>query len=119
MSYKTHRQDGGESYSGVVPAKQPNAGRGGPKEAVEGRSLTKENMEEPNWCRTPSRENEPNGLDRVRQAARKDKELRFTALLHHINLDQLRSSYYSLKRTAAAGVDGVTWAEYGEYLETR
>jgi len=68
MSYKTHWHEGGESYCGVVPAKQPNEGRGGPKEAVEGRPRTKENMEEPNSSRTPSRGSEPSGLDRVRQA---------------------------------------------------
>jgi hypothetical protein len=63
-------------------------------------------MEEPNSYRTQSRESEPSGLDRVRQTARQDKEVRFTALLHHVNIDLLRSSYYSLKRRAAAGVDG-------------
>ena len=73
MSYKSHMNGGGESYSGVVPAKQPNEGGGGPQEVVEGRPLTKENMEQPNPCRTPSRESGPSGLDRVRQAAKKDK----------------------------------------------
>ena len=119
MSYKTHMYGGGESYSGVVPAKQPNAGRGGPKEAVEERPLTKENRGQPNSYRTQSRGSEPSGLDRVRQAAKKDKGIRFTALLHHVGLDLLRRSYYSLKRQAAAGVDGVTWEEYGERLEER
>src|ERR1035441_9721554 len=76
-------------------------------------------MEEPNSNRTPSREKEPNGLDRVRQAAKEDKGIRFTALLHHVNIEQLRRSYQSLKRQAAAGVDGVTWEEYGEGLEDR
>ena len=107
---------GGESYSGTVPTKQPNEGRGGPKEVVEERPLTEENMEEPNLCRTQSRESEPNGLDRVRQAARRDKEVQFTALLHHVSIDLLRSSYQSLKKRAAAGVDGVTWEEYGRDL---
>jgi len=109
----------GESYSGIVPMKRSNEGQGGPKETVEGRRLTKENMEEPNSNRTPSREKEPNGLDRVRQAAKEDKGLRFTALLHHVNTEQLRRSYQSLKKQAAAGVDGVTWEEYGEGLEDR
>jgi len=45
--------------------------------------------------------------------------MRFTARLHHVNVELLRSSYYSLKRRAAAGVDGVTWEEYGEGLEAR
>ena len=119
MSHKSHMHGGGESYSGVVPTKQPNEGRGRPQEAVEGRPLTKENMEEPNSCRTQSRESEPNGLDRVREAARKDGKLQFTALLHHVNADLLRSSYHSLKRQAAAGVDGMTWEEYGQDLEAR
>jgi RNA-directed DNA polymerase len=119
MSYKAQMNGNGESYSGVVPTKQPNESQGGPQEVVEGRPLTKENMGKPNSCRTPSRGNEPNGLDRVRQAAKKDGKLRFTALLHHVNVDLLRSSYHSLKKRAAAGVDGMTWAEYGEDLEVR
>jgi RNA-directed DNA polymerase len=86
---------------------------------VEGRPLTKENTGEPNSCRTQSRESEPNGLDRVRQAAKKDRAVRFTALLQHVNIDRLGSSYLSLKKRAAAGVDGVTWEEYGEGLEER
>ena len=110
---------GGESYSGIVPARQPNEGQGGPQGAAEGRPLTKENMGEPHSNRTPSRGNEPKGLDRVRQAARQDKELRFTALLHHVDVELLRSSYYALKKRAAAGVDEVTWEEYGEGLEER
>lgn len=118
-SYETRMNGKEESYSGVVPAKQPNEDLGGSQEAVEGRPLTEENMGESNLCRTQSRESKPNGLDRVREAAKKDKGLQFTALLHHVSIDLLRSSYYSLKRQAAAGVDGVTWKEYGEGLEER
>ena len=81
--------------------------------------MTKENSAEPNPCRTPSRESGPSGLDRVRQAAKGDKKLRFTALLHHVNIELFRSSYYNLKRRAAAGVDGVTWQAYGDGLEER
>lgn len=57
------------------------------------------------------------GLDRIRRAARKDITLRFTSLMHHITVDLLRSSYRSLKRDAASGVDAVTWQKYGEQLE--
>ena len=119
MSYKTHAYGDRESHSGIVPAKRSNAGQGGPKETAEGRPLTKENAAEPNPHRTQSRDSGPSGLDRVRQAAQKDKQLQFTALLHHVNIDLLRSSYYDLKRGAAAGVDGVTWQEYGNGLEER
>lgn len=119
MSYKTHMDGDRESHSGIVPAKRSNAGQGGPKEIVEGRPLTKENAEQLNPCRTQSRESGPSGLDRVRQAAKGDPKMRFTALLHHVNVDLLRSSYYNLKRGAAAGVDEVTWKEYGDGLEER
>jgi len=110
---------GGESYGGIVPAKRSNESQGGRQEIVEGRPPTKKNMGQRNSNRTPSRGNEPSGLDRVRRAAKGDKGLRFTALLHHVNLDLLRSSYQSLKKQAAAGVDGVRWEEYGEGLEGR
>jgi retron-type reverse transcriptase len=55
----------------------------------------------------------------VREAARRDKKLKFTALLHHVTVDLLRDSYHSLKKQAAPGVDGVTWEEYGQTLEAR
>jgi retron-type reverse transcriptase len=59
------------------------------------------------------------GLDRVRQAARAEKETRFTALLHHLDVDLLRWAYHQLKRDAAVGVDEMTWAAYGDGLEAR
>lgn len=119
MSHNPHAHGDGESYSGVVPAKQPNKGGKPPAEVVEERPLTKENMEQPNLCRTPSRESGQSGLDRVRRVAKGDGKLRFTALLHHVTVDLLRSSYYKLKKRAAPGVDGVTWQEYGRDLEAR
>jgi group II intron reverse transcriptase/maturase len=57
-------------------------------------------------------------LERIRQAACRDKELRFTTLWHHVyNVERLREAYFSLKRKAAPGVDGETWRHYGESLE--
>jgi len=123
MSDKPTMHGGGESYSGVVPAKQPNKGgrpsAEDPEGAPEERPLAKENTEQSNQCRTQSRESGPNGLGRVREVAKKDGEVRFTALLHHVTVDLLRDSYHSLKKKAAPGVDGVTWREYGEGLEAR
>jgi len=119
MNDKSSMHGGGESYSAIVPAKPPNEGQGGPQEAVEGRALTKENRVQADPCRTPGRVSGPSGLSRVREAARKDGKLRFTALLHHVTEDKLRTSYYSLKKQAAPGVDGVTWEEYGSELEVR
>lgn len=119
MSDKSHTDGRRESYSAIVPTKRSNESQGGPQEVVEGRVLTKENTQQPNSPRTPSRISEPSGLERVRQAAQGNRELKFTALLHHINIDLLRSSYYGLKRQAAPGVDGVEWGSYGEGLEER
>jgi RNA-directed DNA polymerase len=59
------------------------------------------------------------GLAGVRQAAKERKKERFTALLHHVTAEQLRESFYALKREAAPGVDGVRWREYEEGLEGR
>jgi group II intron reverse transcriptase/maturase len=56
-------------------------------------------------------------LDRVREAARKDKGTRFTALLHHVDVARLRKAYWAIRPQAAPGVDKMTWAEYGQDLE--
>ena len=57
-------------------------------------------------------------LDRVRQAACRDKQSKFTSLWHHVyNVDRLREAYLALKRDASAGVDGQTWQAYGQELE--
>ena len=119
MSDKSTMHGGGESYSGVVPAKQPNKSGKPRAEVVEERPLAKENTEQSNLYRTQSRESGANGLGRVREVAKKDGEMRFTALLHHVTVDLLRDSYQRLKKKAAPGVDGVTWQEYGEGLEAR
>ncbi len=119
MSYKTQMNGGGESYSGVVLAKHPNKTGRPEAEGVEGRPLTKENADQPDPCRTQSRESGTNGLERVREAAKRDGKLQFTALLHHVTIELLRDSYLQLKKKAAAGVDGVTWEEYGQGLEER
>jgi len=103
----------------VVPTKSPNNASCLAAEAAEGRSPAKRNMEEQNTPRTQSRIDVPSALDRVREAARRDKKKRFTALLHHVTVDRLRDAYLALERKAAAGVDGVTWNEYGENLDAK
>src|SRR5437899_786184 len=108
----------GKSDSPEVPEKSPNKAGQPVAEGMEGRGLTKGNLPQQNASRTPSRTDAPSALERVRQAASKDKEIRFTALLHHIyNLETLRMAYFSLKKEAAPGVDGETWRHYGETLE--
>lgn len=69
--------------------------------------------------RTQSRRAASKGLEGVREAARRDRRMRFTALLHHVTPQLLRESCHALPRQAAAGVDGVTWRAYGEGLTTR
>jgi len=116
----------GKSDRPEVPAKSPNKAGAPPTskggllaaEGMEGRGLAKGNPPRQNASRTQSREDAPSALERIRQAARRDKKMRFTALLHHVyNLDTLREAYFALKRDAAPGVDGQTWRAYGEALE--
>jgi group II intron reverse transcriptase/maturase len=119
MSDKSLVHGSGESYGGIVLAKQPNQSGQPPAEVVEGRPQAKENTQETNPCRTPSRSSGPSGLARVREAAKQDGKLKFTALLHHVSIGLLRESYHSLKKEAAPGVDGMTWQEYEPDLEAR
>jgi retron-type reverse transcriptase len=85
---------------------------------MEGSGLAKGNLRQQNAPRTPSRTGAPSALERVRQAASKDRRMRVTALLHHVyDLNRLRAAYFSLKKEAAPGVDGETWRHYGEALE--
>jgi RNA-directed DNA polymerase len=100
----------GKSDRPAVPAKSPNNVGPPAAEGMEGRGLAKGNLPQQNAFRTPSRIDALSALGRVRQAAAKDKKLRFTALLHHIyNLDTLRMAYLTVKKEAAPGVDGETW----------
>lgn len=105
---------GEKSDTSVVPKKLPNNGDT-PAEVVEERDVAKGNTNEPPTPRTQSRDKSVSlGLDGVREAARRSKTVRFTALLHHITPQLLWESLYALRQDAAAGVDGVTWQEYEE-----
>ena len=113
----------GESDGVVVPTKRtnkawddvPNAA-----EPVEERPPTKGNDEQTRLGPdTVSGKRRGMGLFGVRQAARRDKELRFTALLHHVTPELLQASFFDLKKNAAPGVDGVTWHEYRHGLKRR
>ena len=108
----------GKSDRPTVPGKSPNNAGQPAAERMEGNGLAKGNLLEQNASRTPSRSDALNALERVRQAAKGNKEMRFTALYHHIyDPERLRWAYYQLKRQAAPGVDGETWQHYGEALE--
>lgn len=119
MSQKPTMHGPQQSDGPVVPTKSSNKVASAAAEGMEGRGSAKRNMDEQNATRTQRRIIVPSALDRVRQAASKDRTAKFTALLHHVTLDRLRQAYQSLARQASAGVDGVTWTQYGEGLEAR
>src|SRR6266404_4268643 len=108
-----------KSDCAVLPVNQPNKGGQSSAEAGEGRAQTKENIVQSHMHPTRSGKRMSQGLDGVRKVAKERKQERFTALLHHLNVDLLRESFYALKRKAAPGVDGVTWQEYETGLEDR
>jgi RNA-directed DNA polymerase len=106
-----------KSDSAVVAGKSPNKAGPPAAEVAEQRAGTKRNADQQSTHRTQTRARVTQALNRVRQAARQRKKERFTALLHHVNVDTLSAAFYALKRKAAAGVDGVTWQDYEVSLE--
>ena len=100
----------------VVPTKPSNKEGSPSAETVEGRTLPEGNRQQTTVDRTQSRVATSSGLLSVRQAAQARKDVRFSALLHHIDVELLEQSYFALKRKAAPGVDGVTWQAYGKGL---
>jgi RNA-directed DNA polymerase len=106
-----HRHTGQESDSGVVPMKGSNKEGQPTAESLEGRPETKKNVPQPHMRPTQGDQRVSQGLAGVRRAAMERKEEQFTALLHHLTIDLLRESFHSIKRSAAAGVDQMTWKE--------
>jgi len=120
MSLKPTMHGPQKSDGFVVPTKSPNNAGRAAAEATEGRNPAKGNTSQQNALRTQSWEvRAPSALERVRDVARKDKGAKFTALLHHVTEDRLRTAFFELKRKAAPGVDGVTWDAYSERLDER
>jgi RNA-directed DNA polymerase len=111
---------GREKSDPAIVATRPANNDGQPSaELVEPRAGAKGKADQQSTRRALNRESVSQALDRLRQAARQRKKERFTALLHHINLDLLRMAFLDLKRTAAPGVDGLTWQDYEADLEPR
>ncbi len=104
----------GKSDSPVVPAMPPN--KAVAAEAAEERGLAEGNTDGPTRPGHRAGPGAPSGLDRVREVAQRDKDARFTALLHHVSLERLVMAYWALSPKASPGVDGVTWADYGQDL---
>src|SRR6266487_3843181 len=100
----------GQSDRFVVPANPPDkaaaAEAGEERERAEGNTAGETR---------PGRSAGPgvsSGLDRVREVARRDKEARFTALLHHVSLHRLGLAFDEVNPKPAPRVDGVSWAAY-------
>ncbi len=106
-----------ESDSGILPMNHSNNDGRASAEKGEGRPLIKENTPTPSTHPTQGGARVSQGLAGVRKAAKEHREMKFTALLHHLTVDLLRESFYALKRKAAPGVDGLTWQEYETGLE--
>ncbi len=106
----------GKSDGPIVPTKPPNNATCVAAEVVEERGPAKGNTDDPTRPGRRAGQGVSSGLDRVREVARKDKEARFTALLHHVDLPRLWAAYAAINPKAAPGVDRVTWEAYGEDL---
>jgi RNA-directed DNA polymerase len=99
------------------PSVERSAGEPYAAESVEQRAGTKGNAGQQSTRRTQSRESVSQALERIRKVARERKKERFTALLHHINIDLLEEAFFELKVNAAPGVDRLTWKDYEADLE--
>src|ERR1700726_3178627 len=100
-----------------VAEKRANKAASAAAELVERRDGAKENAELQSTVRTQSRAAVSQAQARIREAVIRNRQDRLTALLHHLTVDVLRASFFGLKKSAAPGVDEMTWTEYAEHLE--
>jgi RNA-directed DNA polymerase len=115
----------GKSEQAIVSQKRSNEPAiskvdlwGSGKEIAERRACVKRNSDEQSMFRTQSRTHDMSpALERVRQRAKQDRKVRFTALLHHLSFEALRAAFQRLKVQAAAGADGLSWKAYSAELE--
>ena len=108
-----------KSDSAIIAMKPSNNGPSGSAEPVERRAGPKGNPQRQNLRRAQKRGSGSQAAERIRQAARRNPKERLVALLHHVTVESLRDAFHSLRKDAAAGVDGVMWQEYAEGLEDR
>jgi RNA-directed DNA polymerase len=115
---KLNGHEGGNAGDGQAKPKNQGGKTNPSAESAEGRRQAEGNAGPTNTLRTQDRAGVPSRWDRIGQAAKKDKDRRFTTLLHHVyDIETLREAYFGLKREAAPGMDGETWQTYGEHLE--
>src|ERR1700730_15131881 len=106
-----------KSDSSIVPAKLANKAKRSAAESVEGDDGTKRNAELQSTVRTQSREAVTQAQARIRGAVTRNKKEKLTALLHHVSIGVLRWAFFNLKKRAAPGADGLTWADYAADLD--
>ena len=120
--------DAKKSAPGIVPrgpcvstalGKVANKGAQAPAESLEGRAGIERNPGGRSTGHTQWWGPVTQGAERIRQFVKREPKEKLTALLHHITPDTLRKAYHGLQPGAAAGVDGMSWAEYGQGLEER
>src|SRR4029453_3303643 len=107
----------GKSDPPLAPGKRPNSpGRAGGG-VVEGRGGAEGTAGRQSTVRTLSRDAVSQALARVREAAKRNRRERFTALMHHLTPDLLAWAFHQVRAKAAPGIEGVTWEEYAASLD--
>ena len=101
-----------KSDPNIVAEKSANEAERSGSELMEPRAGTKENATQQSAPRTQGRPDASQALERIRQAARRSKKERFTALLHHITVEALETAFQGIAKEASPGIDGVCWKEY-------
>ncbi len=108
-----------KSDSLIVPMKPANKAGRPAAELVEGDGGIERNAEMQSMVRTQSREAVSQAQARIREAVNRNQGEKLTALLHHVTLDCLRWAYFQLRKDAAPGIDGTTWEDYAQGLESK
>lgn len=107
-----------KSDASIVPKKSAKT-RVTPVEPMEGRVAAKGKSTARNASPTQCGQDALTFLQRIGERAKQKPKEQWTNLLSHIRVPLLKEAYQRLRRNAAAGVDEVTWNEYGERLDER
>ena len=101
-----------KSDPAIVAGKSTNEAERSGSEPMEPRAGTEGKAVQQSAFRTQGRVDASQALERLRQAARRNKKERFTALMRHVTIERLETAFRGIAKSAAAGVDGVTWRDY-------
>jgi len=101
-----------KSDPAIVAVKSTNEAERSGSEPMEPRAGTEGKAIPQSAFRTRGRADASQARERIRQAARRNKKEKFTALLHHVTVDGLEAAFEAIAKNAAPGIDGVTWRDY-------